>query len=122
MRGFLIAALATVTLTATAYAQPATTDATPPAAAPAAPATFAAPVPVTNGDDNFSKLLYPTPVLQDVDGDGVRELVVGDLRGYLYVCDTPPATATADGKPADVAWTAMANMQCNGKPIKLNNW
>lgn len=82
-------------------------------AAAAGAAEFEAPVLLTQGDATFEKTIYPTPVLQDLDDDGVRELVVGDLMGYLNVCK-PGAT--------DVAWAAQEPVKVDGKPLKLNNW
>ena len=75
---------------------------------------FEDPVVVTAGDKAFDTYIYPTPVLQDVDNDGVRELIVGDLIGNLFVCKA--------GEGSDVAWQAAANMQAQGKNLKLNNW
>ena len=80
-----------------------------------AQAEFDAPERITAAGDNFSKILYPSPVLFDVDGDGARDLVIGDLRGFLYMC--PP-----DAANDDLTWRAMANLESEGKPLKLHNW
>lgn len=77
---------------------------------------FAAPELITAGDTTFEKIIYPTPVLQDIDLDGDRELVIGDLIGNLWSCD--PLSAGEDA-----GWARMeAVTAANGKPIKLNNW
>tara|TARA_R110002072_G_scaffold80149_11_gene184384 strand:+ start:137 stop:427 length:291 start_codon:yes stop_codon:yes gene_type:complete len=76
------------------------------------PATFEAPIQLETTGKSFDTLLYPTPVLQDLNGDGKVELVIGDLRGNLFQCDAQP-----DGK-----WSAMRPMEAEGEPLKLNNW
>ena len=79
-------------------------------------AAFEAPVELTAGDKTFSDILYPTPVLYDVNGDGQRELVVGDLIGYLHVAERL--------SPADpLAWGAAKKMTAtDGKELKFSNW
>lgn len=77
-----------------------------------ADATFDDPVEVLAGDEKI-KLIYPTPVLQDLDGDGTRELVLGDLRGQLLSCEAGDT---------DTNWKAKVTFETNGKPLKLNNW
>ena len=80
-------------------------------------ATFAAPVRVMAG----SKLmgigrLYPSPVLRDMDGDGLADVVVGDLFGRITV-----ATRIAgDGTPA---WGADVPLEAaDGEDLKFSNW
>ncbi len=82
--------------------------------------TFAEPVEVTNGGEAFRNLIYPTPVLQDMNGDGTPELVVGDLRGHVWICRKP----SADGETtlSDVEWTRLEHAQAAGKALKLQNW
>ena len=75
---------------------------------------FEAPEVVTTAGDTFKDIIFPTPVLQDVDGDEQRELVIGDLRGHLMAYER--------GEDADVAWAKAENFQSDGKPLKLNNW
>jgi hypothetical protein len=62
-----------------------------------------------------SSYLYPSPVLVDIDQDQQRELLIGDLRGYLTVYDNV-------GKPDSPQWGKPAKLQCNGKDMKLPNW
>ena len=76
---------------------------------------FAAPEVVTVGGKSLKDKIYPTPVLQDLDGDGIRELVIGDLWGNLFF-----AKPMADAN--DVTWSALRKFQADGKPLKLNNW
>jgi len=78
-------------------------------------AEFDAPVRITAGGDNFSKILYPSPVLFDVDGNGARDLVFGDLPGNLRSC-------APDDDADELTWAAMTNLQSEGKPLKLHNW
>ena len=59
-----------------------------------------------------SRLLYPSPVLADVDGDGAREMLIGGLRGYIHVSER-----TAEG------WGPEARLQASdGKELKFHNW
>jgi hypothetical protein len=61
------------------------------------------------------KLLYPSPVLLDLDGDKQPELVVGDLWGKLRVYP-------ANGKRGELAWGKGKNLQVNGTDLKVPNW
>ena len=79
-----------------------------------AQAKFAPPEELTAGGQPFNKLLYPTPVLCDVDGDETRELILGDLIGNLWACE--PQT-----EGDSLAWAATQNLQADGKPLKLKN-
>ena len=48
--------------------------------------TFAPPVKLMAGTKGLGEnRLFPSPVLHDMDGDGLADLVVGDLRGRLTV-------------------------------------
>lgn len=79
--------------------------------------TFAAPVMLKAGDKNLGeKRLYPSPVIQDMNGDGLADIVVGDLFGYLTVAHRMPGQGPAKfGEEAKVKDHA-------GKDIKFNNW
>src|SRR5262245_4300797 len=61
------------------------------------------------------KLLYPSPVLLDIDGDKQTELVVGDLWGKLRVYP-------ANGKRGDLTWGKGKNLQAQGKDLVVSNW
>lgn len=81
---------------------------------------FAAPVVIDaggapiNGND---KILYPSPVLLDIDADGTRELVIGDLWGNLFVHER---VATEDGS---IVWSAAENLKhADGSNVQLPNW
>ena len=78
-------------------------------------AKFAPPVQLTAGGKNHTGILYPSPTLYDVDGDGARELLIGEIFGTITVSDR-----AEDG--AATAWTKARPMKVDGKPIKLNNW
>ena len=75
-------------------------------------AAFAPPVQLETSGPEFSRMIYPTPVLHDVDGDGRRELVLGDLIGNLFVCEP-----NQDG-----SWAGREPMQVEGEPLRLDNW
>lgn len=79
------------------------------------PATFSAPVQLTTGGQGHEGILYPTPVLQDLDGDSKPELVVGDLMGNLWVSHRVPSDS-------DLTWSARKAMKSGAEPLKLNNW
>ena len=71
-------------------------------------AKFAAPQRIKVGSKFLGeKRYYPSPVLHDVDGDGKKEIVIGDLTGRVTV-------ASADSE------TPM--MMADGKPLKFHNW
>lgn len=89
---------------------PAVLGATPQEATP----RFAAPVQLTTAGSPFEGILYPSPVLVDTDGDGQRELVIGDLFGALWHC-----APTGDG---DTAFGERGRLESNGTPLELNNW
>lgn len=55
---------------------------------------------------------YPSPVLHDLDGDGVRELIIGDLHGYITRCER-----NADGWGEEVRIRAK-----DGKDLRFHNW
>ena len=76
---------------------------------------FEAPVVITVGGEPINDLLYPTPVLQDLDGDGRNEMVIGDLIGNFWVSER-------DAEGGLGAWTTLGNLEANGAPLRLNNW
>jgi hypothetical protein len=61
------------------------------------------------------KLLYPSPVLLDLNGDKHKVLVIGDLWGKLRVY--PPT-----GKRGDLNWGKGTNLQAKGKDLVVPNW
>ena len=56
--------------------------------------------------------LYPSPVMHDVNGDGLLDIVVGDLPGRVTV-----ALRAKDGFAAE---TPLKDR--DGKPLKFHNW
>jgi hypothetical protein len=87
-----------------------------PLAAQDASATFAAPVRLKAGDEFLGhNRLYPSPVYHDVNGDGLADIVVGDLRGHLTVA------LRKTGDP--IAFEAEAKLtDRHGKDIDFHNW
>ena len=78
--------------------------------------TFAPPVRLMAGNALLGQhRLYPSPVLHDLDGDGLVDLVVGDLRGRLTVAPRTARTPTAFGAEQKV-------MAANGKELDFANW
>ena len=82
-------------------------------------ANFKTPVEVLTGETTFSKVIYPSPVLIDIDNDGIRELVVGDLFGHIVAAK--PASAGEVVDPAS-GWLGAENLKVGDKNLKLNNW
>ncbi len=80
---------------------------------------FEAPIQLTVDDvpiNTKEKLLYPTPVLFDVDGDQQAELVIGDLWGHLHVYEN-------QSKPGEAPrWKGPKKLQADGKDLKVSNW
>lgn len=78
---------------------------------------FAAPVRLMAGDQPMGQgRLYPSPSLFDLDGDGVAEMVIGDLFGRLTVSKRIAGEDTT-------VWTAPEPLQgADGKPLKFSNW
>lgn len=91
-----------------------------PAAAKANGPAFAAPALIVGVDgpiNSEKNLLFPTPVLFDVDRDGATELVVGDLWGSLYIYER---VRDEDGA-ADWS-TGTALTYADGVNVELPNW
>jgi len=81
------------------------------------PAVFAPPVRLMAGDAPMGKgRLFPSPALYDLDGDGVAELVLGDLIGKLTVCKRQ-----SGDEPR--GWTEATPLNgANGEALKFHNW
>ena len=82
--------------------------------APAQDDRFAAPVLLKAGAKNCGQgRLYPSPVAYDLVRDGLRDLVIGDLRGHLTVAaQRRDGTFAAEQKVKDV----------DGKVLDFGNW
>ncbi|HEX5053898.1 MAG TPA: hypothetical protein VFZ65_19120 [Planctomycetota bacterium] len=79
--------------------------------------TFAAPVRLMAGDKFLGEnRLFPSPVYHDLDGDGLFDVVVGDLPGRLTVARRLPG----DGPPKFAAETKV--LAANGAQVDLKNW
>ncbi len=80
-------------------------------------AHFAAPVRLMAGDKLLGeRRLYPSPVAHDMSGDGLADIVVGDLRGRLTVALRTPG----DGPPTYAEETPLQDV--DGKDIDFHNW
>jgi len=60
--------------------------------------------------------LYPSPMLHDMNGDGLADIVVGDLRGRITVALRQPG----DGPARYAAETKL--MALDGKELDFANW
>lgn len=77
---------------------------------------FKPPVQISAGENDFSGILYPSPVLQDLNGDGQHELVIGDLRGFIQA-----ASRLSPGEPS--SWGELTNVKATDeKDLKFSNW
>ena len=78
---------------------------------------FADPILLMAGEEPMGgKLIYPSPAMFDLDGDGALELYVGDLWGRVW---------TAERAPGDdpVAWTELVTLKLvDGQQLEFNNW
>jgi len=76
---------------------------------------FGSPVLLKAGDALLGQdRLYPSPVYQDMNGDGRADLVIGDLRGHMTVAlrDANGATFGAESKLQGA----------DGAIVDLHNW
>jgi hypothetical protein len=86
------------------------------------PARFAAPVRLEAGAKKLGAKslgegrLYPSPVLHDVNGDGLLDVVVGDLRGRITFALREKGTG-APHFAAEQKW-----MGADGKELDFHNW
>lgn len=63
------------------------------------------------------EMMYPSPVMFDVDNDGADELVIGTIFGGIYACEN---SNQGDGDPI---WESpVAVNSAAGEPLRLNNW
>ena len=77
---------------------------------------FEKPIEITAGGKTFVETLYPSPALYDLNGDGVDELIVGDLRGYLQ-------KATRESGDIASGWGKATNIKtADGKDLNFSNW
>ena len=80
-------------------------------------AVFAEPVRIMAGDEFAGEgRYYPSPVLQDVDGDGRAHLVIGDLIGRVTY-----ASRTSDTSKV-VFDTEKPLKDRRGEQIRFHNW
>src|SRR5262245_55591646 len=80
--------------------------------------TFDAPKMLKTGDTpigntlNKRERIYPSPALYDIDADGVKDLVIGDLFGNLTWCK---------GGKESFGEEKILNA-ADGQPLKFHNW
>ena len=81
-------------------------------------AQFAAPVRLLAAGapvNHVEEMPYPSPVVFDIDRDGKRELICGDLWGYLWVYEN-------EGQEGDLHWSAPRKLTADGEVLKVPNW
>ncbi|HZN39689.1 MAG TPA: hypothetical protein VFD82_12845 [Planctomycetota bacterium] len=87
------------------------------AQAPPPSPTFGEPVRLKAGDKFLGEnRWFPSPVFQDMNGDGRADVVVGDLAGHLTIA----LREASDGPPAYAAETKQ--MALDGKLLDFHNW
>jgi hypothetical protein len=80
-------------------------------------AKFAPPVRLMAGGKFLGgNRLFPSPVLHDVNGDGLPDMVVGDQFGRLTVALRQPGA----GAPVFGAETKL--LAADGQPLDFHNW
>ena len=87
-------------------------------AAGQAPAVFAAPVRLRAGDEFLGHgRLYPSPAVRDMDGDGLLDVVIGDLPGRVTVARRQQLD---DGTLALQSEVPLKDRR--GEALRFNNW
>ncbi len=87
------------------------------ATAPLKAPTFAPPVRLEcDGVFLGATRLYPSPVIQDMNGDGLADLVMGDLMGRVTVSLRRASDATPSFGPETPIPAS------DGSELKFNNW
>ena len=77
---------------------------------------FGEPKMLKAGDKNLGEgRLYPSPVFHDVDGDGLEDLVIGDLIGKV-------TWARQIGGDELKFGPEQPMLAANKKPLKFDNW
>lgn len=82
--------------------------------------TFDAPQIIKVGDQPMNhngRIMYPSPAIFDIDGDGENELILGSIMGSIHVCEN------SNKKTGDPVWSKPVALQ-NDKDVnlRLNNW
>ncbi|MGE0141998.1 MAG: hypothetical protein AB7I19_02870 [Planctomycetota bacterium] len=81
--------------------------------------SFAPPVLVQAGDTVLGKgRMYPSPMLHDVNGDGLVDVVVGDLPGRL----TFALRVANDGAKVPTFAAEEKFLGADGKQLSFGNW
>ena len=77
---------------------------------------FGEPKMLKAGDKNLGEgRLYPSPAFHDVDGDGLEDLVIGDLFGKVTWARQLGGDAVRFGPEQPM-------LAANEKPLKFDNW
>ena len=77
---------------------------------------FGSPKMLMAGDKNTGEgRLYPSPVFHDVDGDGLQDLVIGDLIGKVTWARQIAGEEMQFGPEQPM-------LAADGKPLEFDNW
>lgn len=88
---------------------------------------FEAPLRLTVDDmplNHDNKVMYISPTLHDVDGDGKPELIIGDVTGGLGFHKNEKVSGEDQSASGDdPVWGPRQTFEdSTGEPIKLTNW
>ena len=88
---------------------------------------FEAPVRLTVDDAPLNadkKVMYISPTLHDVDGDGKPELIIGGVSGELEIhANTNVAQDGSSALQGDPIWGPRETFEdSSGKAIRITNW
>ena len=76
---------------------------------------FEKPIELLSEGSTIGLAMYPSPTLYDLDGDGQRELLIGEIFGSIHT------SQKAKGEGLHL-WESFDQLESDGEPLKLNNW
>ncbi len=76
---------------------------------------FARPVQLEANGEPMADITYPSPTLFDLNGDGKRELVIGDMFGLVR-------SSKSKTDELGLEWSALSPLKDRKGMMRLNNW